>query len=137
MNITKKSHKIYLKASSYTRHILRFGTYGFKIMSTVVLTTEQIQSFNRILLKRTRNKTTSSKTCKFWSLIQTNKALTKLSLESRMGKGKGSIYTEAVFLRSGSIIYEFKNYKKHQIIDLFNVFKKQIPRTKLKLVHKK
>nr|YP_009660493.1 ribosomal protein L16 [Corallina chilensis]QCS25441.1 ribosomal protein L16 [Corallina chilensis] len=137
MNITKKSHKIHLKSSSHTRHILRFGTYGFKIMSTIVLTTEQIQSLNRFLLKTIKNQSAFSKTCKLWSLVKTNKALTKLSLESRMGKGKGSIYTEAVLLKSGSIIYEFKNYKKHQIIDLFNLFRKQIPCTELKLVYRK
>nr|YP_009138125.1 ribosomal protein L16 [Calliarthron tuberculosum]AKG26257.1 ribosomal protein L16 [Calliarthron tuberculosum] len=131
----KKSHKNHIKTLTKTRHILRFGEYGFKIMSSVTFTKEQIESLNRNLLKKLKIVSINSKNYKFWTLLKTNKTLTKLSLESRMGKGKGSIYTEAVFLQAGSIIYEFMNLKNHQILELFAFFKKQIPRTEIRLIN--
>ena len=68
--------------------------------------------------------------------MQLNKTLTKLSLESRMGKGKGSIYTRVLFLKKGSVIYEFVNINNHQIKEVYMYLKKYVP-ARLKLVYKK
>lgn len=64
-----------------------------------------------------------------------NKTLTKLSLEARMGKGKGSVYTRVLFLKKGSVIYEFKNIKNQQIQEVFNLLKKYFS-TKIILIKK-
>ncbi|MGH1163429.1 ribosomal protein L16 [Bacillus mycoides] len=55
-----------------------------------------------------------------------NLNLTKLNLESRMGKGKGSIYENAIFLKPGMILYEFDNFPISQKIKLFKYLKKKI-----------
>ena len=68
--------------------------------------------------------------------MQLNKTLTKLSLESRMGKGKGSIYTRALFLKKGSIIYEFSNISDQQIKEIYMCLKKYVP-AQLKIARKK
>ena len=52
-----------------------------------------------------------------------------------MGKGKGSVYTKVLFVKKGSIIYEFKNIKSQQIQEIFNKLKKYFP-TQIKLVKK-
>lgn len=52
-----------------------------------------------------------------------------------MGKGKGPIYTEVLFIKKGSIIYEFQNINQQQIIEVFNFIKKQIS-VKLSLIYK-
>ena len=68
--------------------------------------------------------------------LQLNRTLTKLSLESRMGKGKGPIYTKVLFLEKGSIIYEFENLKFQQIKEIYEFFKKYMS-VKVVLVRKK
>lgn len=130
----KKSHKNYLKTISKKKSNLKFGTIGFKIMSPVILTTHHLSCLDQLLKQKLKNLTGSLKTCKVWQLVQVNTSLTKQSLESRMGKGKGNIWTKVVFLKAGSIFYEFSNVQQHQINILFSFLQKQIPSTKLKLI---
>ena len=131
----KKTHKKPKKNLAYSRHLLKFGSFGLKILSDFSLTREQITSLERSLTRKLKSISHYSKKYKMWPFIQPNKTLTKLSLESRMGKGKGPIYTEALFLKRGSIIYEFKNLTSQQIREVFNFIKKQIS-VKLLLVSK-
>lgn len=132
--LIKKSHKSYLKTIAKTRSNLKFGTLGFKIMSSFRLTLNQLEYLDRALKQKLKSLMGSSKNYKYWLLIQTNKNLTKQSLESRMGKGKGSIWTKSVFLKAGSIIYEFSNIKSQQVYELYSFLKKKVPYTKLVLV---
>nr|WDA66123.1 ribosomal protein L16 [Phymatolithon calcareum] len=123
----KKSHKKYPKTFAYTRHVLKFGNFGFKTTTATSLTKEQLFSFERALQKKTRSLMSTSKEYKFWCLLSTNSAVTKLNLESRMGKGKGAISTEDVFVKPGCIIYELQNVKLQYVLELFAFLKKQIP----------
>ena len=88
-----------------------------------------------ILAKKLKSLTGQSRNYKIWTNMCLNKTLTKLSLESRMGKGKGPIYTEVLFLKKGSIIYEFENVKYSQVIEIFSFLEKQMS-TKLQLIFK-
>lgn len=123
----KKSHNKYPKNLVYNRHILKFGNIGFKITSKLVLTKEQIYSLNKALQQKLNNLTFNSKSYKFWCLLATNEFVTKLNLESRMGKGKGSVYTESVFVKPGCIIYELQNVSEYHVLELFVFLKKQVP----------
>lgn len=44
-----------------------------------------------------------------------------------MGKGKGAIYTESVFVKPGCIIYEVQNIKLHHVSELLSFLNKLIP----------
>lgn len=123
----KKIHKSSRKILSYYKHLLKTGSYGFKIMSDVRITEKQIISIERTLKSQLKKFSIQLQKVKLWKKIHLNKTLTKLSLEARMGKGKGSVYTKVLFLEKGSIIYEFKNIKSQQIRDVFNKFKKYFP----------
>ena len=132
----RKTHKLIPKNLTYSCHLLRFGSCGFKVLSDLQLNQEQINSMNRFLNKKIKNASNYSKKVKIWTFLNPNKTLTKLSLESRMGKGKGAIYTEALFIKKGSIIYEFNNLKFSQIKEIFNTIKKQVS-VESKLIYKK
>lgn len=132
----KKSHKKYSKTLAYTRHALKFGNFGFKITTPTNLTKEQLVSFERALQKKIRKLVTNSKEYKFWCLVSTNTTVTKLSLESRMGKGKGAVCTESVFIKPGCIIYEMQNVKLNHVLELFTFFKKLISAS-LELIREK
>ena len=132
----KKTHKIFPNNLTYSRHLLQFGSCGLKILSDLKLTKNQLNSLERFINQKLKNLTKYSRKYKVWSTVFTNRTLTKLSLESRMGKGKGSIYTEVLFLKQGSIIYEFQNLKLQQIIEVYKFLKNKLP-VKLLLVFKK
>lgn len=134
--MSKKTYLNTTKGSTNSNHLLKFGSYGFKLLSNLRLTEEQIVALRRLLLKKLKNLESCSKTYKIWELISLNKTLTKLPLESGMGKGKGSIYTKAVFLKKGFILYEFQNIKNQSITELFYFFRKYFP-AKLLLINKK
>lgn len=131
-----KTHISITKSLNYSCHLLKFGSFGLKILDDIRLTTVQINSMERFLQKTLKKMLNSQKKYKIWTFLQTNKTLTKLSLESRMGKGKGSIYTEALFLKKGSVIFEFHNIKLQQIKEIYKLLQKQIS-VKLKLIYSK
>lgn len=135
MKNIKKTHKKTPKNLTYTNHLIKFGTCGLKILSDLSITKEQLTSIERFLHKKLKDLSNSSKRQKMWCFIQFNKTLSKLSLESRMGKGKGPIYTEVVFLKKGSILYEFHNIKNQQIKEIFKFIKKHFS-VELKLIYK-
>ena len=134
--IMKKTHTIFPKTSTNSNHLLKLGSYGFKISSSLRVTKNQLILLERLLARKLKTLSCSIKLYKSWSFIKLNKTLTKLPLESRMGKGKGSILTEVVFLKKGTIIYTFQNLKRQQIEEIFLLFKKYLP-TKLILICKK
>ena len=132
----RKTHINPTKILTSSNHLLKQGCYGLKLLTNLKLTKDQLISLERLLTKKIKSLNTSSKKYKFWVFISLNKTLTKQPLESRMGKGKGSILTEVIFLRKGTIIYEFTNINYQQIKQLFSFFKRYLP-AKLLLVVKK
>ena len=68
-----------------------------------------------------------------FSSSEFNDSLTKLSLESRMGKGKGSVYIKSKFFKPGTLLLEFTKLPKQYENELFTFIQKKI-KLKLKLV---
>ena len=134
--IIKKTHKKTTNTLSYYNHLLKEGSYGFKIMSNLRLTEKQVIALERNLKTKLKKSLIQSRRPKIWTNMQLNKTLTKLNLESRMGKGKGSIYTKVIFLKKGSMIYEFANINSQQIKEVYIYLKNHVS-VKLKLVDKK
>lgn len=132
----KKTHKKIIHNLNYQNHLLKTGSYGFKIMSNFRLTEKQIISLERTLKTKLKKLSIQGQRPKTLENLEPNKTLTKLSLESRMGKGKGSIYTKALFLKKGSIICEFINIGPQQVNEVHRFFKKYIS-VGLKLVYRK
>nr|AYR06607.1 ribosomal protein L16 [Renouxia sp.] len=122
----KKLHNSYPLSLTYSKHVLKFGIIGFKAMSSECLTKEQLDSVTWILKKKLKS-LINNKTPKVWSLILLNRTLTCLSAESRMGKGKGTVYTQAFFVKPGFILFEFSNISKSQALEILKFIKKRIP----------
>ena len=93
----KKVHKSPKKTLNYYNHLLKSGTYGFKLLSSLQLTESQVTSIERILKSKLKKFSIQLQKVKLWKKFHLNKTLTKLSLEARMGKGKGSVYTRVFF----------------------------------------
>jgi large subunit ribosomal protein L16 len=105
--IDKKIHNKYKKCLNYNSHILRFGDYGIKSCSFNSLTQLKLLTIEKLLIKSFKVICKGSNNIKMWNLIQMNSTLTRLSPESRMGKGKGNVYTTFSYIRPGQILFEF------------------------------
>ena len=130
----KKSHKKYFKNLTNNQSHLKYGSYGFKVLSQIYLESNDLSFINNFIEKELKKRNTNYLK---WNLISTNINLTKLSPESRMGKGKGNLRLKGKFIPSGSIIYEFENIKHFQIEKLLKHTKKIIKGTNITLVTRK
>lgn len=79
---------------------LEYGTYGIKVMDNCYITSRQIESGRRVLLRYTR------KTGKIWIRIFPNKPITKKPPEVGMGKGKGDVDHYVFVAKPGRVVYE-------------------------------
>nr|YP_009490428.1 ribosomal protein L16 [Gracilaria tenuistipitata]ARU07659.1 ribosomal protein L16 [Gracilaria tenuistipitata]AWH62567.1 ribosomal protein L16 [Gracilaria tenuistipitata]AWH62592.1 ribosomal protein L16 [Gracilaria tenuistipitata var. liui]AXI97769.1 ribosomal protein L16 [Gracilaria tenuistipitata] len=122
----KKTQNKYPLKFKQSNHILKYGRFGIKSMSFSRLTENQLNALKWVLLKKLKQLTNNKKSYRFWTLLSMNFVLTKLNLESRMGKGKGSIYTHAIYVRPGMILFEFDNVTEQQMKILFNYILKKI-----------
>lgn len=97
----KKLRKNYIKNCLETRSfLLRHGTVGLKILSSMRVTSRQIeavrQCINRSLGRRG----------KIWINIFPHIPVTKKPTENRMGKGKGSVSFWCAPVKVGTILFE-------------------------------
>nr|WCH58016.1 ribosomal protein L16 [Hypnea brasiliensis] len=109
MNFNNKSQIKYNYKFNQSNCILRKGSYGIKSMSFGRLTERQLIRLENMIIKNSREITNSKKSIKIWNKVVLNFNLTKQSAESPMGKGKGSIYTQGVFIKPGNVIFEFES----------------------------
>jgi len=124
MNLmNKKSHSKYSTKNLNKSHLIQFGKIGFKSLGFQCLKKNELNTIEWLISKKIK-KLHFKKKIKFWNLISLNLNLTKLSPESRMGKGKGFIYTQAIFIRPGIILFEFDNLTIWQSTILVNFLKK-------------
>lgn len=126
MFVNKKTHNSYSLRYNQNNYILRFGRFGIKTLSFGRLTEDQLNPILYSFLKVFKEIENNKKFIKFWNLILFNSSLTKFNLESRMGKGKGSIYTKSIFLKPGIILFEFDGISDQQMLKIFNFIKNKI-----------
>nr|YP_009490403.1 ribosomal protein L16 [Gracilaria spinulosa]AWH62542.1 ribosomal protein L16 [Gracilaria spinulosa] len=122
----KKTYNKYSLKLKQSNHVLKYGRFGIKSLSFNRLTKNQLDALKWIILKKLKLIMNNKKSFRFWTLLSLNLALTKFNTESRMGKGKGSIYTRAVYIKPGMILFEFDNLTVQQMQDLFNYILKKI-----------
>ncbi|MGE4399579.1 MAG: 50S ribosomal protein L16 [Campylobacterales bacterium] len=88
------------RGKTYVGCNLSFGTIGLKAVEAGRINSRQIEA-GRIAI--TRN---VKRTGKLWIRVFPDKPLTAKPLETRMGKGKGSVEEWVMNIQPGRIIYE-------------------------------
>lgn len=119
----KKTHNKYKKQLIFNKNLLKKGCFGLKINNFLNFSQEQKARIEFIFLKKLKE-LKNKKKIKWWTNINCNKTQTKLNLESRMGKGKGSIYTKTTFFRPGHVLFETDEINKEEKKELFKSLKK-------------
>nr|YP_009019509.1 ribosomal protein L16 [Gracilaria salicornia]AHG53096.1 ribosomal protein L16 [Gracilaria salicornia]AMR57146.1 ribosomal protein L16 [Gracilaria salicornia]UAD89795.1 ribosomal protein L16 [Gracilaria salicornia] len=121
----RKTHNKYSLKIKQPNHTLKYGRFGIKSISFGRVTERQLNALRWVILKKLKLLINNKKNFRFWTLLTMDLTLTKFNVESRMGKGKGSIYTHASYIRPGMVLFEFDNLTEQQMRSLFNyIFKK-------------
>nr|YP_010619983.1 Ribosomal protein L16 [Tayloriella tenebrosa]WAX03996.1 Ribosomal protein L16 [Tayloriella tenebrosa] len=132
MNSRRKHHFKFYRSINFKKHILKFGTIGFKLEKTCCINDFQGNFLKFIILKNLK-KISLTKT-KFFLNLNYFYSATKLPLESRMGKGKGEICHFFGYYKKGFILFEIKAIKLIEAIKLQKQLnKKKI--VKLKIIY--
>ena len=124
--LMKKTHNKYKRIINSSKHLLKFGSLGLKNQSFLHLSKQKYFLLYNLILKNLKKLTLKNKKFKIWSPITFNKNLTKLPLESRMGKGKGSICDSSSFLKPNTILFEFTNLDKEDLNQILYICCKQM-----------
>nr|YP_010395118.1 ribosomal protein L16 [Grateloupia elliptica]UQJ72559.1 ribosomal protein L16 [Grateloupia elliptica]UYI31676.1 ribosomal protein L16 [Grateloupia elliptica] len=137
MQVQRKTHNKYRHKFCFSNYILRFGKFGIKVISFSRISESQLKALEWSIIRKLKelSNNNNNKTFKLLNSANLNLNLTKLSQESRMGKGKGAIYSKAVFLKPGLVLFEFDKISYQQLIEVFDFIKKKIP-TRITLIKK-
>nr|AVK39580.1 ribosomal protein L16 [Sheathia arcuata] len=127
MIMDRKLHNNHKDILNYKCHILKYGSFGIKSITGGRLTELKLNILLRLLNKNLKFMSRKSNSIKFWNLVFMNSTLTSLSKESRMGKGKGAVYTKFCYIKPGQIIFEFSGISLYQIKLIHNFLRNKCP----------
>ena len=106
------------------RSLLKFGILGFCFLKTIIFNKPNYVYFCETIKKDFK---ILKKNFKFWNKLYYSFNVFKKSKGSRMGKGKGKLRNQSIYVRKGDIIFEFFFWSfkslKHILINLKNKFK--------------
>jgi large subunit ribosomal protein L16 len=119
-NNRKICRKSRLKNFKYSSK-LNFGKFGLKALEAGSLNFKQIESARKVLSKKTERQS------KIWVKISFNYALTKKSLGTRMGKGKGKITFFYAKIKKGCIIFEISGSNPQKLLFALKACQYKLP----------
>ena len=102
----RKHYLKYPKKRRFHKHTVRLGTVGFKVCRPKRISHQKQSLLKLIVLKKTKE--LIGRKLKIWFFSNCTFNLTKLPLESRMGKGKGEVKNTFAFYRPGYILFELQ-----------------------------
>jgi large subunit ribosomal protein L16 len=116
----RKVHRGRLKGVSTADKVL-FGDYGLKATQPIWLTSRQIESTRRSIIRYVR------KTGKIWIRIFPDKAITERVSESRMGSGKGSVSYWVSVVKPAAILFEINGLDRDQAYEVLKTASHKLP----------
>lgn len=117
------------RGKSFNANTLAYGTIGIKALEHSRIDGRQIEA-SRIAMTRKVNRTG-----KIWIMVFPAKPLTAKPLETRMGKGKGSVDKYVMNIKPGRIIFEMAGVDDELARAAFKLAQSKLP-FKTKIVTK-
>ena len=100
----KKQFKNKLKGKTSKGFKIIFGNYGIKVLKETRLTSNQIESARRIIIRKMK------RLGFLWIRVFPDIPITKKPTENRMGKGKGKFSFFITKVKKGQIIFEISGF---------------------------
>lgn len=88
---------------------MKFGTIGFYLLNPLLISANKINKF-KLFFKKSSKKNDKTRR-KFWLTAFPHMPLSKKTLGTRMGKGKGKLNSWFTTLHGGIFFIEFKNLR--------------------------
>jgi large subunit ribosomal protein L16 len=117
----RKTRKGKLKNLEFKANTIRFGELGLKAESAGMITARQIEAARRAIARKIKRKG------KIWICIFPDLPVTAKPIESRMGKGKGSVSHWVARVRGGSTLFEVCGIPTHIAIEALRSGSKKLP----------
>jgi len=117
----KKQQKKTLKNLNFKSYDLKFGTVGLKSTISGTISAKQIESARQAISRKIKRKG------KLWIRIFPNLPVSSKPLESRMGKGKGSLKHWAAKVIGGTVLFELCGVKERLAFAAFKTGGAKLP----------
>ena len=122
MQNNKKLRKFRLKGIKVNNKKLHFGFYGLISLETGHIDVNVVQSLIMVVKRKIK-----VKKGKFWFSLNTSIPVTKISIGTRMGKGKGNISKYVSFVRKGHIICELSSLDRNSALSILKLIVSKLP----------
>nr|AMN87294.1 ribosomal protein L16 [Pyropia endiviifolia] len=121
-NNPTRQHKAFKNTKNQTSHLVKQGQFGVRSLEYKQVDIKQVNNIKFKMLKEIKvlEKKTSLGKVKVWFHMRPKQAVTKLSPETRMGKGKGPIVSHCCYIRPGQVVFELSNLSKLKALELIS-----------------
>ena len=117
----RKQQRGRMRGTAWTGSEVSFGSFGLQALEPSLLTARQIEAA-RIAMTRY-----IKRGGKVWIRIFPQKPITKKPLETRQGKGKGSVEFWAAKVKPGTVMYEIDGVTEEQAREAFRLAAHKLP----------
>lgn len=118
----KKQFKCKLNNSKISlNHKLIYGNYGLKSMENTRLTAKQIEATRRVIVRKMK------RLGFLWIRVFPNIPVSAKPIESRMGKGKGSVSFWVAKIKKGQILFEISGLSSENAKQVLISGSKKLP----------
>ncbi len=117
----RKTQKGKNRGKAYRGSEVSFGDYGLVSLERGWMTARQIEAA-RVTINRT-----AKRGGKLWIRVFPDKPLTKKPLETRMGKGKGSVEEWVAVIKPGRVLYEIAGVDEKVAYEAFRIAGHKLP----------
>nr|QEH58578.1 ribosomal protein L16 [Piridium sociabile] len=126
----KKTHRGTLKSFSNKNKYLIWGNWGLKSIETKIIGQKEVLSAKQTLTRFIKKYST------VFVKVLFNKTYTKRTSESRMGSGKGSIFSRNSIIYKDQILFELNTVDNYWAFLALSKASKKLS-IKTKIIHKK
>ena len=126
----RKRHKGRMRGTAYRGGSLDFGAYGLQALECGRITNRQIEAARIAMTRHIK------RGGKIWLRIFPDKPVSKKPLETRMGKGKGSLDHWVAVVKPGRILFEIEGVDRSMAEEAFRNAGHKLP-IKTKLVERR
>ena len=110
-----------MRGKAYRGSDVSFGDYGLQALSPGWVTARQIEAARMAIQRKVRRQG------KLYIRVFPDKPLTKKPLETRMGKGKGSVEMWVAVVKPGKMLYEIEGVPEDLAREAFRIAGHKLP----------
>ncbi len=117
----RKQQKGRMRGMAYRGNRVSFGEFGLQAVGRGRITARQIEAARMAIQRKVRRQG------KLYIRVFPDKPLTKKPLETRMGKGKGSVETWVATVKPGKMLYEIEGVSEELAREAFRLAGHKLP----------